>query len=193
MTWAIGLAVQQAAGTRSAHSSTASHLVSAHAARCGMIAAFMASKGYTCSEDTLESASGFAAVFASPPHLEAAVDRLGERYEITANAYKPYPAGIVNHAPIDACLQLAAEPGFDAAAVERVDLRVHPRVIQWRGLLRAATHACAIRRSRRCAAAYRSRPIPCWLPMRPSRPSFLPAGACCKPASSIAGAASSAR
>ena len=81
------------------------------------IAAFMAAKGYTCAEDTLESGNGFAAVFADPPHLESAVDRLGQHYEITANAYKPYPAGIVNHAPIDACMQLAAEPGVNEVIV----------------------------------------------------------------------------
>src|SRR3546814_14854048 len=37
---------------------------------------------------------------------EALTGGLGSRWEITRNTYKPYPAGIVFHAVIDACLRL---------------------------------------------------------------------------------------
>ena len=130
MVWAIGLAVVQAAGIRSGHGSMGGKLVAGHATRCGMLAAMLAAKGFTCSENPLEGAKGYAAVFANPPNLAAAVDRLGEHYEMLANAYKPYPCGIVIHSSIDVCLQLAAEPGFDAAAIHSVALRVHPLSVQ---------------------------------------------------------------
>jgi 2-methylcitrate dehydratase PrpD len=130
MVWAIGLAVTQAAGIRSAHASMASKLIGGHAARSGMIAAYLAAKGFTCGDDSIEGPKGFGAVFANPANAPAAIDRLGEHYEMMNNAYKPYPCGIVNHAPIDACLKVAEEPGFDADSVDHVELRVHPLVEQ---------------------------------------------------------------
>jgi 2-methylcitrate dehydratase PrpD len=49
------------------------------------------------------------------------VSDLGARWEIARNTYKPYPAGIVFHAVIDACLQLreaiAAPPEAIAGVV----------------------------------------------------------------------------
>ncbi len=130
MDWAIGLAVTQAAGIRSSHGSMAGKLIGGHASRCGMLAAYLAAKNFTSAERPLEGPNGFAAVFSNPSNLEAAIDRLGQHYEITGNAYKPYPAGIVNHAAIDACLELAAQPGFNAAAIDRVELKVHPLTVQ---------------------------------------------------------------
>lgn len=130
MVWALGLAATQAAGVRSSHGSMATKLIGGQAARSGMMAAYLAAKDFTCAEHPLESAKGFAAVFSDPSNLPAATDRLGAHYEVMAVAYKPYPCGIVNHAAIDACLQVAAEPGFDAGAIDRVELRVHPLTMQ---------------------------------------------------------------
>ena len=130
MDWAIGLAVTQAAGIRSSHGSMAGKLIGGHAARCGMIAAYLAKKDFTSAEHPIEGPKGFGAVFANPSNPAAAIDRLGRHYEIMGNAYKPYPAGIVNHAAIDACLEVAALPGFDVSAIERVELRVHPLTVQ---------------------------------------------------------------
>jgi 2-methylcitrate dehydratase PrpD len=130
MDWAIGLAVTQAAGIRSSHGSMAGKLIGGHAARCGMLAAYLARNNFTSAEQPIEGPTGFAAVFANPSNLAAAVDRLGQHHEITGNAYKPYPAGIVNHAAIDACLQVTGEAGYDAAAIERVELRLHPLTVE---------------------------------------------------------------
>jgi len=130
MVWAIGLAVTQAAGIRSAHASMAAKLIGGHAARCGMMAAFLAREGFTCGDQSIEGPNGFAAVFSNPSNPAAATDRLGQHFEILGNAYKPFPSGIVNHAPIDACLQITALPGFDASAIERVELVVHPLTVQ---------------------------------------------------------------
>ena len=54
---------------------------------------------------------------------------LGEAWEIVDLAFKPYPAGFVVHPVIDACLEIAGTPGFDAAAVESIDLAVNPLVV----------------------------------------------------------------
>jgi 2-methylcitrate dehydratase PrpD len=42
------------------------------------------------------------------PDLERLVGGLGNSWEIARNTYKPYPAGIVFHAVIDACFKLRA-------------------------------------------------------------------------------------
>jgi 2-methylcitrate dehydratase PrpD len=54
---------------------------------------------------------------------------LGERWEAALDTYKPYPCGIVLHPLIDGCLQVAAQSGAPAAAIERVEVKVHPLVM----------------------------------------------------------------
>jgi 2-methylcitrate dehydratase PrpD len=99
--------------------------IPAHAARTGYSAAVLASKGFACSDTALEAPKGFVEIFSSGADLERAVDGLGRHFELLANAYKPYPCGIVIHPVVDACLELAGqlEPGVEPA---RVALQVHP-------------------------------------------------------------------
>ncbi len=52
------------------------------------------------------------------------------------NTYKPFPCGIVIHPTIDACIQLRNEhslAGADIADIERVELQVHPLVLELTG------------------------------------------------------------
>ncbi|MFN8719718.1 MAG: MmgE/PrpD family protein [Rhodospirillales bacterium] len=127
--YAIGNACTQAGGVRSAHGSMTSHVVSAYMARNGMISAFLGEQGFTCSENTIEGAKGLGDVFANPANPAAVVDRLGEHFEVLNIVYKPFPSGVVNHAPIDACLRLHRQDGFRAEDVDHVELDVHPLVI----------------------------------------------------------------
>ena len=57
---------------------------------------------------------------------------LGERFEISFNTYKPFACGIVIHPTIDAAAQLRAR-GVKAEDVEKVELRVHPLVLELTG------------------------------------------------------------
>ena len=50
-----------------------------------------------------------------------------------ANAYKPYPCGIVINPTLDACLDLRSQSGPDAKPVD-VTLRVHPLAISMTGV-----------------------------------------------------------
>jgi 2-methylcitrate dehydratase PrpD len=124
--WALGLAAAQAAGFRQTHATMSTGFVPAHAARCGLQAALLAARGFTCSDRILEGPHGFATVFAEAAHLAAATDGLGTRWETLANTYKPYPCGIVIHPVIDACLQLVQEIALPPDAIMRVRLGVHP-------------------------------------------------------------------
>lgn len=125
---AIGLAVNHAAGLRQAHASMANSLSSGHAARCGLMAAFMAARGVTCADAMIEGPKGFGASFGLRPNFEAAVDKLGEKFELASLSYKPYPSGFVSHPVIDACLEITQQHGFDATRVERIELVVDPMV-----------------------------------------------------------------
>jgi 2-methylcitrate dehydratase PrpD len=124
--WALGLAAAQAAGFRQTHATMATSFVPAHAARCGLQAALLAARGFTCSDQILEGPHGFATVFAEAPYLATATDGLGTRWEALANTYKPYPCGIVIHPAIDACLQIVQEAVLAPETLTRVRLGVHP-------------------------------------------------------------------
>ncbi len=123
---AIGLAANQSAGLRQAQSTMASHFTPGHAARCGLQAALMAAQGFECSDAMLEGPKGFAVSFAQQPNLAAAIERLGQSFEIATLAYKPYPSGVVIHPIIDACLEIVKMQSFDAAQIERIDMRLNP-------------------------------------------------------------------
>ena len=125
MVWAIGLAATQASGFRGTHGSMAGLLVPALGARSGVTAALLAAKGFTCSDRILEGDKGFIDIFTRDADLDGAMAGLGTQFEMMTNAYKPYPCGIVIHAAIDACLDIAAQltPG---CAIESVTITVHP-------------------------------------------------------------------
>jgi 2-methylcitrate dehydratase PrpD len=57
---------------------------------------------------------------------------LGTRFEISFNTYKPFACGIVIHPIIDGASQLRSQ-GMKADDVERVELRVHPLVVELTG------------------------------------------------------------
>ncbi|KQP23430.1 MmgE/PrpD family protein [Pseudorhodoferax sp. Leaf267] len=126
--WAIGHAVQQASGLRVAHGSMAATLIFGNAAQGGLRSALLARHGLSGPDAPLEGRYGFAELFASVPHLAYLTDGLGERFEVEALAYKPYPCGIVIHPAVDAALDCRTRqrPGDSIAAVR---LRVHPSAL----------------------------------------------------------------
>ncbi|MCC6196461.1 MAG: MmgE/PrpD family protein, partial [Burkholderiales bacterium] len=126
---AIGLAAAQASGFRGTHGAMSAFLVPAHAARCGVSGALLAAKGITCPDNVLEGPKGFVDVFGTGGDLNRAVDGLGDHFELFANAYKPYPSGIVVQAAIDACLDIAQKLPPEAA-FKTVALTVHPMALE---------------------------------------------------------------
>ncbi len=130
MATAIGIAANQAGGLREAHATMSSSFTPGHAARCGLAAALLAARGFTCPDTMIEGVKGFAVSYGLRPNLEAAVDKLGEAFEILSLAYKPYPCGFVIHPIIDACLDVARKVVFDAGSIERVELTVNPLAVQ---------------------------------------------------------------
>jgi len=132
-TMAIGIAASQPVGVREQFGSMTKSLHPGAAARVGLTAALMAKHGYTASERALEAPRGLLQTYSAKCDWREIEDALGERFEIATNTYKPFACGIVIHPSIDGCIQLRDELHLSPEAVERVELRVHPLVLELTG------------------------------------------------------------
>ncbi|KAK3104301.1 hypothetical protein LTR53_018503, partial [Teratosphaeriaceae sp. CCFEE 6253] len=135
MAHAIGLAAVQVVGLREMFGSDTKSFHPGRAAQSGLLAALLAEQGYTSSSQALEAKRGWANVVAGggSPKLEHYLSQLGQKWEIEANAFKPFPCGIVIHPAIDGSIQLRQEmmrKGLTTEQIESVELRVHPLVIE---------------------------------------------------------------
>ncbi|SHJ20461.1 2-methylcitrate dehydratase PrpD [Roseomonas rosea] len=115
---ALGIAASQSAGLVENLPSAAKNVGMGNAARNGLLAALMARDGYEAAPAAIEGPLGWARAMGDVPDLSRILDGLGTRWEFARNTYKPYPAGIVFHAVIDAALELRAR--VPAGAVESV-------------------------------------------------------------------------
>jgi len=133
MTWALGIAATQSSGLREMFGTMCKPFHPGRAAQNGLTAALLAAKNFTSSEQSLEAPRGFAHVLSEERDFSKLTRGLGETYEITRNTYKPFPCGIVIHPAIDACIQLRNEHSLRASDIARVELRVHPLVLELTG------------------------------------------------------------
>jgi 2-methylcitrate dehydratase PrpD len=106
MNWALGHAATQSAGLVESLGSMSKSIGVGNAARNGLAGVLFAEAGFTAAESAIEGKYGFAAVASDTVDLGRITAGLGEKWEILANAYKPYPCGVVLFPVIDACLEL---------------------------------------------------------------------------------------
>src|SRR5690349_5894351 len=134
MTFAFGIAATQAAGLREMAGTMCKSFVHGRAAQNGMLAAFLAERGFTSSEHAIEAPRGFAQVLAGVTDLSEITAGLGERYEIALNTYKPHACGVVCHPAIDGCLRLRVAHRLNARDIASIALRVHPLALKLTGI-----------------------------------------------------------
>src|SRR5437763_16312847 len=132
MTMALGIAASQPIGMREQFGSMTKPFHPGGAARAGLTAALFAKHGYTASPRAIEAPRGIAQTYSTKCAWNEITDQLGERFEISFNSYKPFACGIVIHPSIDACVQLR-EQGVAPEQVARIELRVHPLVLELTG------------------------------------------------------------
>jgi 2-methylcitrate dehydratase PrpD len=151
-TMALSIAASQPVGVREQFGSMTKPFHPGAAARAGLFAALMAKHGYTASPRAIEAPRGLAQTFSAKCDWREITDELGKRFEIAYNTYKPFACGIVIHPSIDACVQLRAAHNLRAGDIERIDLKVHPLVLELTGKTAPRTgleakfsvfHACA--------------------------------------------------
>lgn len=133
--WALGLAATQAAGLREMFGSMAKSLHPGRAAQNGLSAALLAQAGFTSADTAIEGKRGFANVLSTTVDVSRCTRGLGEEWELLQNTYKPYACGLVIHPAIDGCVALRSAPGVTPEAIERIDLEVHPLVLELTGKL----------------------------------------------------------
>ena len=136
MQHAIGIAATQVTGLREMFGSHTKSFHPGRAAQNGLMAAVLASNGYTSSLQALEAKRGWANVVSVSNNLDAQMESLGRVWEIIKNAYKPFPCGIVVHPVIDGCIKLHQEleaRGRRCSEIKSVHAKVHPLVLELTG------------------------------------------------------------
>ena len=131
-TMALGIAASQPIGMREQFGTMTKPFHPGAAARAGLMAALMAQHGYTASPRALEAPRGMMQTISVKDDWSEITSELGQRFEISFNTYKPFACGIVIHPSIDACAQLRAK-GVKPEEVERIELKVHPLVLELTG------------------------------------------------------------
>src|SRR5262245_19918639 len=127
--WAIGIAASQPIGMREQFGTMTKPFHPGGAARAGLTSALLAKNGFTASPKALEAPRGYCQVVSTKNDWSEITGELGQRFEISFNTYKPFACGIVIHPTIDAAAQVRAK-GVKPEDVERVELRVHPLVLE---------------------------------------------------------------
>lgn len=133
MVWALGIAGTQSSGFREMFGTMCKSFHPGRAAQNGLLAAHLAAQDFTSSDRVLEAPRGFAHVMSTERDFSEITDGLGESFEVALNTYKPFACGIVIHPSIDGCIQLRNAHGLKAEAIERIDLRVDPLVLELTG------------------------------------------------------------
>ena len=151
-TMALGLAASQPVGVREQFGTMTKPFHAGAAARVGLMSALMAKHGFTASARALEAPRGLMQTYSTRFDWNEITDALGQRFEISFNTYKPFACGIVIHPSIDGCVQLAAAHRLRGDDIARIDLNVHPLVLELTGKTSPRTglegkfsvyHACA--------------------------------------------------
>ena len=133
MVWALGIAGTQSSGFREMFGTMCKPFHPGRAAQNGMMAAFLAEKDFTSSNQVLEAKRGFANVMSTARNYDEITENLGKRFEVALNTYKPFACGIVIHPSIDGGVQLKKELSLTGNEVEKVELRVAPLVLELTG------------------------------------------------------------
>lgn len=133
MVWALGIAATQSAGLREMFGTMCKPFHPGNAARNGLLAALLAQKNFTSSNQGIEAKRGFAHVLSTGFRPEEITAGLGNTFELSLNTYKPFACGIVEHPAIDGCIQLRNEHTLKASDIESIALKAHPLVLELTG------------------------------------------------------------
>jgi 2-methylcitrate dehydratase PrpD len=147
---ALGIAASQSGSIVENLATAAKNIGVGNAARNGILAARFAARGYRAAPRAIEGPLGWARAMGDEPVLAEITEGLGQRWEIARNTYKPYAAGIVFHAVIDACLALREKLGAAVAQIARVTvagdallLARGDRIVRNERDTRVSIHHCA--------------------------------------------------
>ena len=90
------------------------------AAEAGVVAASLASDGFTGPRSVLEGPAGFLHVFCPERTISHLTHGLGTEFDTRRLCLKRFPMHMTAHTPVQAVMELQAEYGFTGAEVDRV-------------------------------------------------------------------------
>jgi 2-methylcitrate dehydratase PrpD len=127
---ALGIAGTQAAGLEQSFGTMSKPFHPGKAAMNGLLAALLASEGFTGPTGILDGAGSFPRTFLGAANLTPALESLGERFELLENSFKPYAACLLTHATIDAGRAIRQRWSPVSKEVAAVECRVYPLTVK---------------------------------------------------------------
>jgi 2-methylcitrate dehydratase PrpD len=125
MTRAFGLAGSMASGmmkfTQDPEGTMVKRLHAGLPAERGILAARLASNGFTGPKEIIEGDFGYAATYADGADLARITRDLGHAFEITSISVKLYPCCRLFHALIEAIYECRADPSFSVDRIKQIN------------------------------------------------------------------------
>lgn len=109
LNYAIGLAGTQAGGLKQVFGTMTKPFHAGKTAMDGLLAALLAEKGFTCSDDILAGEMGFCQVLSPEANPEFIVDGFGKDFAIRNVMFKRHASCFETHPTIDAALELLGQ------------------------------------------------------------------------------------
>jgi len=121
---AIGIAASEAAGLKCNIGTMTKSLHAGKACENGLLAALLASNGFTAAGDAIETEQGFAALAGGECEAEAALADPDAGWYLLDNLFKYHASCYWTHSAIEGVLALRTEHGLVAGDVDSIDLHV---------------------------------------------------------------------
>ncbi len=127
----LTIASSMSSGVRVNFGSMTKPLHAARAAENGVVAAELASRGFTGGDDGLDGRWGFFQVFGGGVDLDRLIPVLGKPYTIVnpGSSFKPYPCGSLSHPTMDAMLKAVVDHDIKPDQVKAVRVRAGSNVL----------------------------------------------------------------
>jgi len=128
---ALGIAASLSAGIRVNFGSMTKPLHAGRAAENGVVAAELASRGFTAGDAPFDGQWGFFEVFGGGADVPRIVGALGRPYSIVnpGVSVKPYPCGSLGHPTMDAMMTLVTEHDVKPEQVAHVRVRAGSNIL----------------------------------------------------------------
>ena len=128
----LTIASSMSSGLRVNFGSMTKPLHAARAAENGIVAAELASRGFTGGDEGLDGRWGFFEVFGGGVDLDRLIPVLGRPYTIVnpGSSFKPYPCGSLSHPTMDAMLKAVTEHDLKPDQIKAVRVRAGSNILE---------------------------------------------------------------
>jgi 2-methylcitrate dehydratase PrpD len=126
---AIGIAATQAAGFKNVFGTMCKPFNAGKAAMDGLMAALLAQRNFTSSEDSISGKNGFLSIFSSTADPSAMAKALLEENFLNRVTFKLYPSCFATHAAIDCMLFLRHQYEINWQEIAEIECIVYPKCL----------------------------------------------------------------